>query len=485
MAGVRVAVADPDELWRNTVGAELRREGYDVVEVANEHELAAIVSFAPTLALIDISPGECDGMAIARTLGSSDAKSKVIFLSASSDTKQRLAAFDLGAEDYLSKPISLHELMARIRVVLRRIPSTNHKTIVVGDITIDLEAARVTRGTHVVELTGTEFKLLIYLARHSGRVVSKRQLLTHVWESDIFDPNLVEVHMSALRRKMDANGPRFIRTVRGVGYRLDPPEVTEKATTDTVSLTTPLDREFASLMSGSHRLSDLVFDLLARDRAAAPSPEFAPVDLAKVVDRLLASVSATRSITLNRLGMAIAPVLGDQARLGVLLGNLVENAVRHSPHHGSVIVTIEVAALAIVATVSDGGPGIRSADRERIFDRFVTLDTSALGDHEGLGLGLAIGRAIATDHGGTLTCDEPPSGIGALFTLRLPAAQLNLSAERRFRYTPSLRARSNSVGGTITLPTRGSGSSRTSTWKFERLNAVNKLLTVWGCSSPQ
>jgi two-component system, OmpR family, sensor kinase len=121
-------------------------------------------------------------------------------------------------------------------------------------------------------------------------------------------------------------------------------------------------------------------------------------------------------------------VLGDQARLGALLGNLVDNAVRHSPTGGEVTITVEVAVHEILARVQDQGPGVPAADRDRIFDRFVRLDTANLSDSEGLGLGLAISRAIATEHSGTLTCDDSTTGIGALFTLRLPAAQLGISA---------------------------------------------------------
>jgi signal transduction histidine kinase len=161
-----------------------------------------------------------------------------------------------------------------------------------------------------------------------------------------------------------------------------------------------------------------VNDLLARDRAlqSEPKAELASLDLAKVIDNLLDTVPADRFVTLNRLGLAIAPVLGDQARLGVLLGNLVDNAVRHSPTGGEVTITVEVAIHEILAKVQDQGPGVPVVDRDRIFDRFVRLDTTKLSDNEGLGLGLAISRAIATEHSGTLTCDDSPTGIGAMFT---------------------------------------------------------------------
>ena len=432
MAGIRVVVAEPDDQQRRAIASELQREGFDVLEFVSEEELPAIVASGASLAIVAISPGECDGLAIARTLRASG-DTKVIFISSLADVNDRLAGFDLGAEDYLVKPLSLPELMARVRVIMRRSAVATHEQIVVGDVVIDLDAAVVRRGRHTVELTGTEFKLLTYLARNAGRAVPKAQLLSYVWASEVYDPNLVEVHMSALRRKIDAHGPRFIRTVRGIGYRLDTPVAMPEdevltSTRELVGVGAVRQAEYAELALGTHRLSGLIDDLLARDNASAllPPNDYATVDLAKVVDELLLTIPPTRSVTVNRLGLAIAPVLGDQARLGVLFGHLIDNAMQHSSPGGSVKVTIEVAIHDIVARVQDDGPGVPAADRERIFDRFVRLDTSAISLNDGLGLGLAISRAIANEHGGTLTCDDPESGQGALFTLRLPAAQISM-----------------------------------------------------------
>ena len=389
--------------------------------------MPGMVAFQPALAILANEPGRCEGLSIARMLGAAG-QTKLIFLSSLADLNDRLAGFDLGAEDYVIKPVALPEVMARVRVILRRPLASAHEKITVGDVVIDLDAAIVKRGPRTIELTGTEFKLLTYLARHAGRVVAKSQLLTYVWASEMYDPNLVEVHMSALRRKLDAHGPRFIRTVRGVGYRLDPPLVDEAEDTVVAAPAGPRAREFHELASGTHRLSDLVHDLREHDRKnqLLPEQEFGTVDLVKVVDSLLATVPPDRSVKLNRLGLTIAPVLGDQARLGVLLGNLIDNAVRHSPAGGEVTVTLEVATHEILAKVQDQGAGVPPADRERIFGRFVRLDTSELDANDGLGLGLAISRAIATEHGATLTCHDAPSGMGAVFTLRLPAPQINI-----------------------------------------------------------
>jgi two-component system, OmpR family, response regulator len=306
MAGVRVLIAEPDEALRRAIAADLLREGFDIEEFDSADDLPAMVAFQPTLAILAVTPNVCDGLSIARTLGSSG-ETKVIFLSSLAEVNDRLAGFDLGAEDYVIKPVAVPELMARIRVILRRSAASPHEKITVGDVVIDPEAAVVKRGRHIIELTGTEFKLLTYLARHAGRVVAKSQLLNHLWASDIYDPNLVEVHMSALRRKLEAHGPRFIRTVRGVGYRLDPPLVEEPDDTVVAAPGGPREREFHELASGTHRLSDLVHDLLERDRTnqLLPEHEFGTVDLAKIVDSLLATVPPDRSVKLNRLGLTI------------------------------------------------------------------------------------------------------------------------------------------------------------------------------------
>jgi two-component system, OmpR family, response regulator len=306
MAGVRVLIAEPDEALRRAIAADLLREGFDIEEFDSADDLPAMVAFQPTLAILAVTPNVCDGLSIARTLGSSG-ETKVIFLSSLAEVNDRLAGFDLGAEDYVIKPVAVPELMARIRVILRRSAASPHEKITVGDVVIDPKAAVVKRGRHIIELTGTEFKLLTYLARHAGRVVAKSQLLNHVWASDIYDPNLVEVHMSALRRKLEAHGPRFIRTVRGVGYRLDPPLVEEPDDTVVAAPGGPREREFHELASGTHRLSDLVHNLLERDRTnqLLPEHEFGTVDLAKIVDSLLATVPPDRSVKLNRLGLTI------------------------------------------------------------------------------------------------------------------------------------------------------------------------------------
>jgi two-component system, OmpR family, response regulator len=128
---------------------------------------------------------------------------------------------ELGADDYVVKPFALEELLARIRAVLRRSGRLS-AVLEVGELLIDEQGGWVTRGGEEIPLTATELRVLAFLVRHRGQALSKDQLLTQVWGYDAYDRNLVEVHVSALRRKLERAGPRLIHTVRGIGYRFAP-----------------------------------------------------------------------------------------------------------------------------------------------------------------------------------------------------------------------------------------------------------------------
>jgi two-component system OmpR family response regulator len=145
----------------------------------------------------------------------------IVFLTARDTVQDRLEGFELGADDYLVKPFALEELLARVRAVLRRTGRLG-AAIEAGDVVVDEQAGLATRAGFPLELTATELRLLAYLLRQRGVVLSKHQLLTQVWGYDAYDPNVVEVHVSALRRKLERQGPRILETIRGLGYRLDP-----------------------------------------------------------------------------------------------------------------------------------------------------------------------------------------------------------------------------------------------------------------------
>jgi DNA-binding response OmpR family regulator len=143
-----------------------------------------------------------------------------VFVTARDAVADRLAGFAAGADDYVVKPFVLAELVARLRAVLRRTGRLVSPTVEVGPLVLDEDAGRVLVGGEPVPLTATELRLLAYLVRNRGRVLSKTQILTQVWGYDEYDPNLVEAHVSALRRKLEARGPRLVHTVRGIGYRV-------------------------------------------------------------------------------------------------------------------------------------------------------------------------------------------------------------------------------------------------------------------------
>ncbi|MBW4041071.1 MAG: response regulator transcription factor [Acidobacteria bacterium] len=221
-SSARVLVVEDDVLIRESVTAALDRAGFATCAVADGSQLPAVAAeFRPDLALLDVTlPGPADGFGLARALRR-DRDLPVIFLTARDGAADRLAGFGAGADDYVVKPFIVEELVARVRAVLRRLGRLP-ATLDLGDLKIDEQSAEVVRAGAGLELTATEYRLLAYLAHERGRILSKTQLLTQVWGYDDYDANLVEVHVSALRRKLEEHGPRILHTVRGFGYVLRP-----------------------------------------------------------------------------------------------------------------------------------------------------------------------------------------------------------------------------------------------------------------------
>jgi len=215
----RVLVIDDDPALLSSVVAALGAEGFAVKGLPDGSELPeALSAFVPDLVVLDWMLPGASGIRLAATVRtSSDAA--VVMLTARDELDDRLRGFAEGVDDYVVKPFSVAELLARIGAVLRRrgrIPAV----IEVADLVVDPEAAVTTRSGVALELTATEQRLLTFLAESRGRTVSKTQILTQVWGYDDYDPNLVEVHLSSLRKKMEREGPRLIHTVRGLGYRM-------------------------------------------------------------------------------------------------------------------------------------------------------------------------------------------------------------------------------------------------------------------------
>jgi DNA-binding response OmpR family regulator len=219
-ASARVVVVEDEEAVREAVVRALAEDGYAVSAFADAREPQGILHSAPDLAVLDVLLPGGDGFSLARTLRA-HRDVPVVFLTARDGVSDRLTGFEVGADDYLVKPFALEELLARVRAVLRRTGRLS-EPLEVGDLLVDEATGDAMRAGNPLGLTPTELRLVAFLARHRGKLLSKAQILTQVWGYDAYDPNVVEVHVSALRRKLEAHGSRMIHTVRGVGYRLVP-----------------------------------------------------------------------------------------------------------------------------------------------------------------------------------------------------------------------------------------------------------------------
>jgi DNA-binding response OmpR family regulator len=217
----RVLLVEDERSIRDAVAASLRQAGYHVEGRETGDGFAHTVeAFRPDLVILDVMLPRRDGFDLARELhGKSDVP--FLFLTARDDARSRIAGFELGADDYVVKPFLTEELLARVRALLRRSGRVHSNVVEVGDLIIDEGACEVRRNGKLVELTETEFRLLGYMARNRTTVVSRIQILTQVWGFD-YDPHLVTVYVSSLRRKLEELGPRMIHTVRGHGYVLRP-----------------------------------------------------------------------------------------------------------------------------------------------------------------------------------------------------------------------------------------------------------------------
>ena len=216
-------VVEDDRPIRVAVEVALGGEGYEVHSLADGTALvAAADGFRADLAVLDVRlPEGPDGYELARTLRARSTL-PILFLTAADGVEDRLTGFRAGADDYVVKPFSMAELLARVQALLRRSGRLSSQCWEVADLLVDDAARTVVRGGVPLELTSTEYALLVALVRNVGKVLTKTQLLMEVWGFDAYDANLVEVHVSALRRKLEVAGPRLVQTVRGAGYVLRP-----------------------------------------------------------------------------------------------------------------------------------------------------------------------------------------------------------------------------------------------------------------------
>ena len=224
----RVLVIDDEISITELVSLALSYQGYKVEKALGAREgLDKVKSFAPDIILLDVMMPELDGFEVARRLRMERVETPIIFLTAKDTTDDKVAGLRLGGDDYVTKPFSLEELSARVDAIVRRSKraTENSTKLVFADLVLDLESHEAFRRGETIELTSTEFNLLQYLMENARRVVSKSQILDHVWHYDFGgDANIVETYVSYLRRKIDLPGePSLIRTVRGAGYSLRMP----------------------------------------------------------------------------------------------------------------------------------------------------------------------------------------------------------------------------------------------------------------------
>ena len=219
----RILVVDDEDSITQLVSTALRYEGFAVQTAATGRAaLTEAARFRPDLVLLDVMLPDLDGFEVHRRLAGTGGHLPVVFLTARRETEDRVRGLTIGADDYVVKPFSLEELIARVRAVLRRTRGTERpQRLTYADLELDEDTREVQRAGTLVELTPTEFNLLRYLLANSGRVLSKPQILDHVWRYDFGgDSNVVETYISYLRKKVDVLGPPLIHTVRGFGYSL-------------------------------------------------------------------------------------------------------------------------------------------------------------------------------------------------------------------------------------------------------------------------
>ncbi len=222
-AGPSVLVVDDDELIRDLTSSALRIAGFAAATSAGGRDvLDTIQRRRPDLVVLDVGLPGIDGFEVCRRLRDAGDQTPVVFLTARDADEDKISGFTRGGDDYITKPFSLEELVVRVRAVLRRAGTrASSSRLRYADLELDEDSLRVTRAGRPIQLSPTELKVLRYLLRNHELVVSKAQILDHVWSYDFGgNAGVVENYISYLRKKVDAVGPPLIHTVRGFGYVL-------------------------------------------------------------------------------------------------------------------------------------------------------------------------------------------------------------------------------------------------------------------------
>ena len=219
----RVLVVDDEDNITFLLDATLRHFRFETCVVKDGRAaLAAAADFAPHLILLDVMLPDLDGFEVVRRLRPDGSQVPVLFLTARDTTEDKVRGLTLGGDDYVTKPFSVEEVVARVQAILRRNgTSSSSSTLALADLEMDDDAHLVRRAGQVIDLSPTEYNLLRFLLVNAGRALSRAQILDHVWQYDFGgNATVVETYISYLRKKIDSLGPPLIRTVRGVGYQL-------------------------------------------------------------------------------------------------------------------------------------------------------------------------------------------------------------------------------------------------------------------------
>lgn len=227
---IRVLVVDDEASLTDLLQMALRYEGWEIKTAADgSSAIATARDFRPDAIVLDIMLPDIDGLQVLQRLRADGNDVPVLFLTAKDALDDRIAGLTAGGDDYVTKPFSLEEVVARLRGLIRRstltVDANESPVLVVGDLELDEDSHEVRRAGRLIELTATEFELLRYLMRNTRRVVSKSQILDRVWDYDFGGKSsVVEIYISYLRKKIDAEGSPMLHTVRGAGYMIKPAE---------------------------------------------------------------------------------------------------------------------------------------------------------------------------------------------------------------------------------------------------------------------
>jgi two-component system OmpR family response regulator len=220
----RILVVDDEPNIVDVISMALRFQGFEIASAGTGQDaIAQVTAFKPHLIVLDVMLPDMEGFDVAARLGAQRSGVPIIFLTARDATEDKIRGLTTGGDDYVTKPFSLEELVARIRTILRRVGHVEQESsrLTFDDLELDEDTREVTRAGQPVELTATEYRLLRYLLLNPRRVLTRAQLLDHVWDYDFGgDARVLETYVSYLRKKLDPHGPPLIHTVRGVGYAL-------------------------------------------------------------------------------------------------------------------------------------------------------------------------------------------------------------------------------------------------------------------------